>query len=101
MDAYGQKRIATHLMSFFAVEPAWRGPQTLALYWKMIEVIQGTGKPVVTYVQPGLIAERMLCVEFREGRFSNPSLGGLSDLWGSGPAGAGESRGVGCGGGRR
>jgi hypothetical protein len=71
----GRRRIATHLMSFFAVEPDWRGPQTLALYWKMIEVLQGTSKPVVTYVQPGSTAEKMLSWNFARAGFRIHPLG--------------------------
>jgi hypothetical protein len=71
----GRSRIATHLMSFFAVDPGWRGPHGLALYWKMVEELRRTAKPVVTYVQSGSTAERMLAWNFERAGFRTCALG--------------------------
>jgi hypothetical protein len=72
---HGQARIATHLMSFFAVEPDWRGPQTLALYARLIEEMQKTGWPVLTFVQPDSAAEQMLTWNFERAGFRIHPMG--------------------------
>jgi hypothetical protein len=71
----GHRRVASHLLSFFAVLPRWRGPLSLAIYGKLIEAIKGTEKPVVTYVPPGSIAEKMLVWNFERAGFQTYPLG--------------------------
>jgi hypothetical protein len=72
---YGDRRLEAHLLSFLAVRPAWRGPLTFAIYTKLVEVIRAAGKPVVTFPQPGSIAERMLFWNFERAGFRTCSLG--------------------------
>jgi hypothetical protein len=71
----GDRRLAVNLISSLAVRPAWRGPLALAMYSRLLEELHRTGRPVVSYVRPGTVAERMLWWNFQRAGFQTRSLG--------------------------
>jgi hypothetical protein len=71
----GHRRIAAHLLSFLAVRPQAPGQLALAMLGRMREVIQETGKPVVTYPRPGSFSEKALLWDFGRAGFRTCFLG--------------------------
>jgi hypothetical protein len=71
----GDRRLAVSVLSSLAVRPAWRGPVSLDLYEKLVEVIQQAGRPVLIFVRPGSAGERRLLWVFDRAGFRARSLG--------------------------
>jgi hypothetical protein len=69
------RRIAVSLVSSLAVRPAWGGPVALAMYARLLELVREAGRPVVSYVRPGSVAERMLLWNFHRAGFQSHPLG--------------------------
>jgi hypothetical protein len=71
----GDRRIAVSLMSSLAVRPGRGGPLALALYSRLLVELRAIGRPVMSYVRPGTVAERLLLWNFARAGFQARPLG--------------------------
>ncbi|HZW29648.1 MAG TPA: hypothetical protein VFF52_03020 [Isosphaeraceae bacterium] len=71
----GDRRLAVSLMSSLAVRPGRGGPLALALYSRLLELLRELGRPVVSYVRPGTVAERLLLWNFARAGLQARPLG--------------------------
>lgn len=82
----GGERFEARLLSFLAVRPAWQGPLGVPffLYKALLDAADGPRGPLVAFVQPNSVSERILLPQLRSRRYRVIPLGACRNHVGRG-----------------